>query len=207
MNLINTLITWQNGLMLICGIACMFMFWQINHGGLSDGFYKLINRMFFGSVLAYLLMHAIGYYNVIWLTVLWVGIVYISPTSDHDRWSLLDNLVLPIALFLLTDRAVGLLTVNNNVKLISLILILVYLLILLPWIKRNYRTLSWYPSGKPGFIFYTSVIYFIIIGLLIDFYERPALYWPKLILLLLFIVSIRTWLGKLTFKIKLLKNS
>lgn len=207
MNLsINTymveIISWGSGFCFFGWMIGLFIFWRSNKDEIaSDDLYWLVERMLLGTITTYFLLTILGVYNSVWSAVIWfIAVMVYLRKGKTDQWTILDRIVLPIYFFTLVCLIVELFDKVNIGGLFISGLMLTYMLIVHPWVSRNYRTLSWYPSGKPGFLFLLGAIFYLFISLLVDFYQRPSLYWPKLILFSLMLICTYVWFGRVLIK-------
>jgi len=107
---------------------------------------------------------------------------------DRNPWEVLDTLALPFFYFFLAGGGMFL-TTGNFLGLAYLAIGLAGILGY-PWLKRKYRSLTWYQSGKTGFLI--SFCSFLIFALLIllAFLENGRIYFDELPLALLMVICL-----------------
>lgn len=108
---------------------------------------------------------------------------------NGNPWEVLDTLVLPFFYFFLAGGGGMFLTTGNLWNLAYLAVGLAGILGY-SWLKKKYRSLTWYQSGKTGFLI--SFCSFLIFALLIllAFLENGRIYFDELILALLMMVCL-----------------
>jgi hypothetical protein len=119
-----------------------------------------------------------------------VGIIYWQIIRlKQNPWEFLDALVLPFLCFLTAGSGGAFLTDGGPWHL-SLLAIGIMSLASYPWFKKKYRSFTWYPSGKTGFLiaFYGLVTFPILI--LLAFVRNGKVYLNELVLLLLTLVCL-----------------
>lgn len=106
-----------------------------------------------------------------------------------NLWEVLDALALPFMYFLLLGGIGYLLTTWNLFNLVYIGLGLVGVG-LFPLIRKNYRSLVWYKSGKTGFLFSVYGIYVSLGLLVLAFFRTDSLYLNRLLLVITFCLSL-----------------
>lgn len=106
--------------------------------------------------------------------------ILFSRNNHWNAWQVADALIFP---FLLTVFGFVLIDLFFNFSLFAVLLLVVSLLsfILLQVLGRRYRSLAWYRSGKVGFLVCFLIVAFFSGFLLLDILVVKALYWLKLI--------------------------
>jgi hypothetical protein len=119
-----------------------------------------------------------------------VGIIYWQIIRlKQNPWEFLDALTLPFLYFFTLGGGGSFLT-DGNLWHLSFLVLGIMSLLSYPWLKKKYRSFTWYPSGKTGFLiaFFGLVIFPILI--LLAFVRNGKVYLNELVLLFLALICL-----------------
>jgi len=142
-----------------------------------------------------------------------LSLIFFSRQKKWNSWQAADSVVSPLLLmilvFYLTDFSTIFLWRNFSVAILALMM-----LFLTKIMEKKYRSISWYKSGKVGFLACFSIMAFFGLFLVLELFYQEALYLTTIVdlgiviiaFVLLYRRSERDWLkDKLGF-IKFFKN-
>lgn len=89
-------------------------------------------------------------------------------------WYILEAILFPLVFLCLLTLLGMFLSTANLVYLWYFGL--VFLVLLASIFLKNYRSFAWYPSGKPGFLFLSTLALFLFLSLILDFLTGNLLY-------------------------------
>ena len=183
---LSELFIWENGIRLVSWLFALFLFWRINKlEYVANQFYKTASIMFIGVIISQLIAGVVNISTAILTPYLWIfSVIWVFKKLETDWWPLLDSLVVPLLIVLSIDILLVMVDGLTVFGVIQLLLLITYLVFVLPWSKNNYRIITWYPSGKKGFIFLMFIVYWQILSLVVAFSYGGTLYLSKLILAL-----------------------
>ncbi|HUW24083.1 MAG TPA: hypothetical protein VMW04_00475 [Patescibacteria group bacterium] len=98
-----------------------------------------------------------------------------NARSKRNPWEFLDALTLPIFFFLVAGGGGTFLTTGRYWSLAYLGLGL-WGILTFPWLKRKYRSFTWYQSGKTGFLISFSGSWIFALLFLLAFLENGKIY-------------------------------
>ena len=122
----------------------------------------------------------------------WGGVlilVWRMKTSQLNIWDGIEALTKPLFYLLIIGSIGSFLTFMNYFSLGFLLVGILGLIISL-FLKKKYRSLSWYKSGKPGFVFWFGGAFFFIGYLAVDIWNKNGLYLTQLMLLISFFACV-----------------
>jgi len=167
---------------------------------LRGGFFALIfARLFFVlcnlnlfefSVAAWVTAHVGADFNLggAFVGVVWAVVWQMKKRKKHP-WEVLDALSLAVLYFLVLGGVGSFLTNGIYSDLFFSVIGLVGLGFF-PFLKKNYRSFSWYKSGKTGFLFALYSVYVFFFLLVLAFFKPDNLYLNRLISLFLVLASL-----------------
>jgi len=179
------LLNWGSAVRLVGWLGTLFIFWRSNRDEAgSDNLFGAISQMFINGIIIYIISYIILVpAGIVMMVYLLFAVKYHSREHKYDLWLSLDNLVPALLWLFAVDSIAELLSGLYVWQTVKLILILLYAGIAYPWSKRNYKILSWYPSGKPGFIVLMFIFVWSLVELPFAYFKRPGLYWQDLVML------------------------
>jgi hypothetical protein len=193
-------------------VIFMYLLWRDLRDDYGDQ--KIINYAWlamlgflFGGRIAYGLIHW-GVWNDNWLNWLaiwskpgtnylgsYIGLVLVSwLMSSKNQWkflSLMDDIVKPTLIFtclLMIDEWVR---TNFFIKSFIYLILLVFDVFLVNWLKKKYRSFIWYKSGRKGFVLlFNNFLFFLAIFIVLILIKDN---WISMILAL--IISLISGIG------------
>jgi prolipoprotein diacylglyceryltransferase len=115
-------------------------------------------------------------------------ILFFSKKKSWNAWYILESVLIPLIFFyLLALLGMFFSTANQSYLFHSLLLLPV--LLSTRFLKR-YRSFSWYPSGRPGFLFLSTLSLFLIFDLIVDFLLSDTLYLNGILKIIILILSL-----------------
>ncbi len=115
-------------------------------------------------------------------------LILYSNKAKLNPWLVADAAVLPILIIGLAYNLAGLLFEYALWRLV-VVLILVFNLFLSLKLQKSYRSISWYKSGKVGFLACIACVAFFSPFLVLEFILKKALYWQLSLNLVLVLSS------------------
>lgn len=117
-----------------------------------------------------------------------LAIIWQVKRSKGNAWEVLDALVMPFLYYLIFASVGFFLTKGNGWDLVYLGMGMAGF-ILYPLSQKNYRSFSWYKSGKTGFLFTFFGLIYCLVFLGLAFLKNDALYLYRFIWLFLALAS------------------
>lgn len=122
------------------------------------------------------------------LTIYWQ-----TKKNKKNPWEALDAMILPFFCFSFLS-SFGLFLSSFNYVNLFYVLISFLLIIIFPEIKKRYRSLSWYKSGKTGFLFTVfsggAFLLCFLFALALAFFKKSGIYLEHWIWLMFFLISL-----------------
>lgn len=185
----------ENGIRITGWLIGLFIFWRIAKAEIPlYQLYRMVSIMFVGALTGQIIASILGLPATLMIVFLWSLItLWAVKKIQADYWTVLDGLVLPLLFINIVSQVVVMVNTLDPISISVFIALAIYLFVIMPWTKRSYRILTWYPSGKSGFIFLFFIGYLLIINLLIAFYNNSVLYWLGLITVAGLVITITLW--------------
>lgn len=114
---------------------------------------------------------------------------YFGKKKDWDIWIALDALV-PVCLVIFVLGSFGAYLSNREIFYLTFPILGVSVLLIKKFCLVNYRSFSFYPSGKVGFLGLSSMILFFSLILPLDFYKKSVLSLEAIGFLVIIVVAL-----------------
>lgn len=185
------LLSWGSLVRVLGWFIGLFVLWRVNKDEINPSLlYGLISQLFFIGLVVYVISYIVNFPAGVTIAVLMViSVKTFGNRNKYDIWPILDSVVPVLLIYNLFDLSLTLAGGYQLLSLIKLLCLIVYLLVILPWSRKNFRILSWYPSGKPGFILMIFIGFWLVVELVFAYLEDPGLYWQSFALAICLIID------------------
>jgi hypothetical protein len=179
-NLWGLQITWFGLLMSLAFVVVSFSLWRKMREDYPEE--EILTFTIFLSLL--LVLSSWGWHwwsvgGVLFIT--WIGVFLWSKKQEWDFWEWID-LLLPISMLI---GVVATISWGPNFLLATILLLTGF--VMLGVIKRFYRRLRWYKSGRLGFVGLVGIIWWNVVWILIAKWQPSDVYWGGL--------KLEQWIG------------
>lgn len=117
-------------------------------------------------------------------------VVLFALRKKWNVWYTLEAVLFPL-IFLCLATLLGMFLSTAN-PVYFWYLGVVFLVFLVSIFLKNYRSFTWYPSGKPGFLFLSALAFFLFLSLILDFLTRNPLYLVEALKTVVLVLSLIT---------------